>query len=162
MVWNDSVMTNTYCPPKIYYIVITFMVCIITFLAAQKVIMYSNVEDKLVVLVGVFLTIYFSVSNLFIIIKGDGFVKSIKQEGERFHLTNYFNKQVTFSPFEIESIKLVENSTMNKVFAFFIRKARGLDLILKNGHKYRITSDMEDFEGLKEHLLGMKVEDINR
>lgn len=55
------------------------------------------------------------------------------------------------------SVESSKSSIAEKFFTGFAKHIPGLDLILKDGSKYYITSDMENIDTLKAHLLG-KVE----
>ncbi|MBA3535148.1 MAG: hypothetical protein H0T84_00835 [Tatlockia sp.] len=156
MTWNDVCINKKICLSKFFYCEIACIALFIILIAIRSMIMHTNLENIIVAMVSILAFAYFGGCNIYIILNGSKFIKTIKQEDDYFELTNVFGKQRNFTFIEVIAVVPSRFTIMDKFFTDFPKQPLGLDLILKNGRKYRISSDMENIDTLKEHLLSKK------
>jgi ribosomal protein S8 len=150
MIWNDTYFKQKDETPKWLLYAATCICFIMVYLIVK-----TELMDKLITgTIGVFFLIYLVFCNILKIFKGDGYVESIKKIEDRFILTNIFKTQIHFTASDVLLIETAKSSITDKLLIGFTKHAPGLDLILKDGNKYYITSYMEKIDTLKEHLLG--------
>ncbi|KTC91781.1 hypothetical protein [Legionella drozanskii] len=153
MIWCDTHLSSRDCLPKpLYY----FTACVLFWvsgLAGFGVVIGSDIQDKIIGSVVIVFLAYFGICNVFMILTGSRYVKSIKKEDSFFTLTNVFEKKTNFAVSDIFLVETSKFSIIDKFLTGFAKFAPGLDLILKDGSKFYITSYMEDIDTLKEYLL---------
>ena len=154
MIWNDAHLSKTSTTPKFIHYIASGVFFILSYLAINDVITNSNVIDKIISAVLFLIFTFYDLCNLFMILKGSKYVETIRKDGNCFILTNIFQKQISFIISDVLSIDASKFSIIDKFLTGFAKHIPGLDLVLKDGSKYYITSDMENIESLKEHLLG--------
>jgi hypothetical protein len=154
MVWNDVYIIKNICLSKFFYCVIASIVFITILIAIRSMMIHTGLENTIIAIAGIVSCTYFSAYNLFIILKGGRYVKSIQKAGEQFVLVNIFNEEIVFKLSDVSSVKPSKYSRFETLLTDFGGKNPGFSLFLKNRRKYRITSDMENIDTLRDHLLG--------
>ncbi|WP_347251828.1 hypothetical protein [Legionella sp.] len=125
-----------------------------TYCAIYSFMQKTELMEKILPGVGSFLFAFYGVCNVLMIWRGSEYVKIIEKEDDYFTLINVYNKQIKFTVSDILSAEVSKFSIVDKILTGFAKHLPGLELVLKDRSKYYITSDMENFDTLKEHLLG--------
>lgn len=150
MIWEDTHFKQKVETPKWSLYAATCLCFIMAYLIVK-----TELMDKLIPgTIAVFFLIYLVACNILKILKGDRYVESIKKIEDRFILTNIFKTQINFTASDVLSVETAKSSITDKLLTGFTKYVAGVDLILKDGNKYYITSHMENIDTLKEHLLG--------
>lgn len=149
MIWDDSHFKQKEETPK-WLLYVGTCICFIMACLIVK----TELMDKLIAgTISVFFLIYLGFCNIFKILKGSGYVESIKKIENRFILTNIFKSHINFTVSDVLSVETAKSSLIDKLLIGFSKYVPGLNLILKDGSKFYITSYMEDIDTLKEYLL---------
>lgn len=155
MVWRDININKVFSHSKSFYCITFVIPLFMIYGAINSFIIHSTLEDKIMTFLVVLAFTYYGAYNLFIILKGGRYVKLIQKAGEQFVLVNIFNEEIVFKLSDVSSVKHSKYSRFETLLTDFGGKNPGFCLFLKNGRKYRITSDMENINTLREHLLGI-------
>ncbi|CEG59847.1 hypothetical protein [Legionella micdadei] len=153
MIWKDTHLSKKPALPRPVYVVISPILFMMAYWGINDFVFNMSTRDGIISgIVSVFL-IFYGLCNAFMILKGGEYVERIEKKEDCFILTNIFRKKINFMASDIKSVEVSRFSVIDKFLTGFAKHIPGLDLILKDGSKYYITSDMENIESLKEHLL---------
>lgn len=154
MIWYDTHLKQKTLSPKWFHYIGASLYFIMAYFAVYSSLEKIELMDKIIPAVGAPFLIYFGLCNALMIFKGDEYVASIEKEDNCFILTDIFKKRIHFTVSDVLSVEISKFSIREKLLTGFAKYVPGLDLILKDGSKYYISSDMENIDTLKEHLLG--------
>jgi len=154
MIWKDTKISDEFCIPKFSYFTVTCFVFFMTLWALIDVMTRTNLQDKIVIIIGSYFVGQYCLRNVFFMLMSGQYVKSIKQDRDHFILTTDYNKQFAFKLSDVLSVEDTKLSKLDKLWATMNDQESKLDLLFKNGSKYRITTDMENIDTLREYLLG--------
>lgn len=160
MIWNDIHMSKRPVVPKWICYISSSISLIMAYCSVYLSIVDVTIMDKIIPAVASPFFIYYGICGVLTILKGDEYVVSIEKKKDCFILTDIFCKQTSFTVSDVFSVKSSKSSIAEQFFTGFAKHIPGLNLILKDGSKYYITSDMENIDTLKEHLLGKISEHI--
>ncbi|ARH01207.1 hypothetical protein [Legionella micdadei] len=155
MIWNDTHLSRRPGVPKWLCYITTCISFIMAYCAIYSCIKEVELMQKIIPAVATPFFIYYGLCGALTILNGEMYVEKIEKEGDDFVLTNIFYKQISFTTSDVLSVAISKFSIMDKFLTGFAKHLPGLDLVLKDGSKYYITSDMEHIATLKQHLLGI-------
>ncbi|MBA3537893.1 MAG: hypothetical protein H0T84_15015 [Tatlockia sp.] len=159
MNWKDTHLNSKTCIPKSFYYmtfwVSPFFVYYITHYMIINAKVNFNVVDIIIPSLCTLYLAFLGICNILMILKGSEYVKIIKKAEDYFEIINIYDEQINFNICDVQEIETVKYSIVNIFLSGFAKQLPGLKLLLKNGKKYRITSDMENIDTLKEHLLSI-------
>ena len=157
MIWYDTQFAKRAGLPKWCSYIGSCFLFTMAYFAAYSAIETIDFVEKTVPAIGALGFMYLGICHIFMIIKGSEYVEVIKKEKDYFILTNIYNKKIKFTVSDVLSVETSKFSIMDKFITGFAKYEPGLNLFLKDGSKYFITSDMENIDSLKEHLLGNEI-----
>ncbi|MBA2657780.1 MAG: hypothetical protein H0U70_12495 [Tatlockia sp.] len=156
MIWRDTRLCNKDYPSKsLLNITVWFIPVLIShmiFLLIVNARAENIIEDIILPSVVIFILTYLGMCHILLVFRGKEYVKLL-EEKDIFEIINIYNEQIYFSIDDVLELKVPEFSFVNLFLLGSGKQIYGLNIILKNGCKYRITTDMEAIESLKDYLL---------
>ncbi|MBA2711691.1 MAG: hypothetical protein H0U57_14020 [Tatlockia sp.] len=153
MIWYDINLKKIISIPNKYYLIGICTSFYLVYGAIKCFLIQSNLEDNIMAIIGGLSFIYFGFYCLFIFLRGSRYVKSIQKEERHFILINLFNIELIFEQADVYSVEPSKHSFLENFLTDFGGKNPGFLLLLKNKQKFRITSNMEDIDSLRECLV---------
>ena len=159
MLWEDKTLVGAFCAPKFCHVLV---ICITTYISYwfchQTLLHGKNMQVFMIILIWLYAgyLAFLGLSSLLLVVKGNKYVRLVKQLGTTFIFWNIHHEEFMFAQEDVREVKLVKYSFMDQILIGLAKYKPGYHVYLSNGKKFFITAEMDNLETLTAALIGSK------